>query len=221
MTDFEENQATPEAEEPTGLSAEKTPEEETPPETVSEAQPSSAPAESESRSRSLFRSAIRWTLSLLVAFSIGALVVFLLLYLPIRQELDQVSLELQEAQVQIIQMSGQIDELSAENQELDDELTTLKIQATLFNVLVDVRAASLALAVDDYAGARLSLLQAYQGVGVLEDLLGLEQRDVLNAIQDNLSEMLEVIQDDLQSAGPGLERLAYNLTQLLETLFPE
>ena len=47
------------------------------------------------------------------------------------------------------------------------------------------RGASLALAGDDYAGARLSLIQASEALDALSGLLERNQKDVLTALQQS------------------------------------
>jgi len=83
-----------------------------------------------------------------------------------------------------------------------------------------VRGASLAVAADDYAGARLSLIQASEAMDTLSGLLGTGQKDVLTAMQQSAAQALTEVKTDLKSAQPELDQLTKNLVQLENNLFP-
>jgi hypothetical protein len=86
--------------------------------------------------------------------------------------------------------------------------------------LSGVRGASLAVAADDYAGARLSLIQASEALDTLSGLLGTDQKDVLTAMQQSAAQALTEVKADLKSAQPELDQLTKNLVQLEANLFP-
>ena len=74
---------------------------------------------------------------------------------------------------------------------------------------------------DDYAGARLSLIQASEALDTLSGLLvGTDQKDVLAAMQQSAAQSLIEVKTDLKSAQPELDQLTKNLVQLEHNLFP-
>lgn len=85
--------------------------------------------------------------------------------------------------------------------------------------LSGVRGASLAVAVGDYAGARLSLTQTSAALDTLSTLLGTDHKDVLTAMQKSAALVLSDVMTDLKSAQPELDQLTKNLAQLEDSLF--
>lgn len=83
-----------------------------------------------------------------------------------------------------------------------------------------MRGASQAVAANDYAGARLSLVQASDALDVLSSLLGTDQKDVLAAMQQIAAQALTEIKNNLKAAQPELDQLTNNLVQLEDNLFP-
>ena len=90
----------------------------------------------------------------------------------------------------------------------------------LFKALSGVRGASLAVTIDDYAGARLSLIQASAALDTLSALLGTNQKDVLTIMQQSTAQALTEVKTDLKSAQPTLDMLTKNLVLLEDNLFP-
>jgi hypothetical protein len=76
------------------------------------------------------------------------------------------------------------------------------------------------VATGDYAGARLSLIQASDALNNLSGLLGTDQKDVLTAMQQSAAQALTKLKVNLSSAQPELDQLASNLVQLEANLFP-
>ncbi len=184
-----------------------------------------APERPVSRARGFLRNLLRWTLSLLIAFGLGALTVYFTLLQPTQQDLEQSLADLEAAgqeisdlEGQISDLEGQIDELNSNNQELQDKLEIMNIQLVLLDTLSEVRAASLALAADDYAGARLALDKATGSLETLSTLLEDEQSEVIAAMQESIHQAMVSMKDDFQAAIPELDRLAVNLISLKGTL---
>ncbi len=90
----------------------------------------------------------------------------------------------------------------------------------VLEALSGVRGASLAVAADDYAGARLWLIQASEALDTLPDLLGTDQKDILTPMQQSAAHALSDVQNELKSAQPYLDQLTKNLVQLEANLFP-
>ncbi|MBN2044537.1 MAG: hypothetical protein JW757_05910 [Anaerolineales bacterium] len=162
----------------------------------------------------------KWLLVGLGAFVIGALLIFFTLYNPVRQELDSANTDLENANETINTQADQITTLQAENESLQTKLDSTTLHLDVLEALSGLRGASLAVNSDDYAGARLLLIQASEAMDSLYGRLGEDQRDVFAAIQQSAAQTLSDLQDNLQSAQPELDQLINNLVQLEDNLFP-
>ncbi len=166
-------------------------------------------ARPETRLQKSMRGALRWVLVVLLAFGVGALLIAFALYLPTRQRLDKANADLEYANAAI-----------AANETLQKNLDSVTLHMVVLKALSGVRGASLAVAADDYAGARLSLIQASDALDTLSGLLGTDQKDVLTAMQQSAAQALTEVKNDLMSAQPELDQLTNNLVQLEDNLFP-
>ena len=99
-------------------------------------------------------------------------------------------------------------------------LDSARLHMYVLKALSGVRGANLALAADDYAGARLSLTQTSAALDTLSTLLGADHKDVLTAMQMSAAQALTDVKTDLKSAQPELDQLTKNLAQLEDNLFP-
>ena len=174
----------------------------------------------ETRLKMAVRRALPWVLVGLAAFGLGALLIALTLYLPARQGLGQTRADLERANATISGLGDQITTLRASNETLQDELDSATLYRHVLKALSGVSRARLAVDADDYAGARLSLIQATEALDTLSGLLGADRRDVLAAMQQSAAQALTAVQSDLKSAQPELDQLTRNLLQLEEYLFP-
>jgi hypothetical protein len=159
------------------------------------------------------RGSVRWVLVVAAAFALGGLLIALALYIPNNQKLNK-------ANATIFEKTDQITTLSNGNKTLIKNLDTASLHMYVLKALSGVRGASLAVAADDYAGARLSLIQASEALNTLSGLLGTDQKDVFNAMQQNTAKALTEVKADLKSAQPDLDLLTKNLLQLEANLFP-
>jgi hypothetical protein len=155
------------------------------------------------------RGALRWALVTSLAFVLGALLIAFALYLPARQKLNKANADLEHANATI-----------TANEALQKNLDSATLHMYVLEALAGVRGASLAVAADDYAGARLSLIQASGALDTLSGRLGTDQKDVLNAMQQSAAQALTEVKTDLKSAQPELDQLTKNLVQLEANLFP-
>ena len=175
----------------------------------------------ETRLQKAVHGGLRWVLVALLAFGLGALLIFFALYFPTRQKLDKANVDLEHANATITSKTDQITTLQTGNQTLQKKLDSATLNMTVLKALSDVRGASLAVAADDYAGARLSLIQASAALDALSGLLvGADQKDVLAAMQHSAAQALTEVKTDLKSAQPELDLLTKNLVQLEDNLFP-
>jgi hypothetical protein len=166
------------------------------------------------------RIALRWGLVSLAAFVLGGLLVAVAFYLPTRLNLDQANTGLENANATITGKTGQITTLQTGNEALHKNLDSATLHMYVLKALSGVRGASLAVAADDYAGARLSLIQASEALDMLSGLLDNDQTDVITAMQKSAAQAFSDITTDLNSAHPELVQLTKNLLQLEDNLFP-
>jgi len=174
----------------------------------------------ETRLQKFMRGALRWVLVGLLAFAAGALIITFALYVPTRQKLGIANADLEQANATITAKTDQITTLQTDNETLQKNLDSNILQMYVLDALSGARGASLAVAADDYAGARLSLIQASEALDTLSGLLGMDQKDVLTAMQQSAAQALTAVQNDLKSAQPELDQLIKNLVQLEANLFP-
>lgn len=166
------------------------------------------------------RAALRWVVLALIAFGLGALLIAITLYLPTQQKLTKANADLEQASATITGQTDQIKTLQAGNETLQKNRDSAALQLYVLKALSGVRGASLAVAVGDYAGARLSLTEASAALDTLSGLLGADHKDVLSAMQKSAAQALTGIKTDLKSAQPELDLLTKNLVQLEDNLFP-
>jgi hypothetical protein len=174
----------------------------------------------ETRLQKSVRVAWPWVLVALLAFGLGALLIAVALYFPTQQKLNTANADLEHADATISSMTDQITTLQTDNETLQKDLGSTTLHMYVLKALSGVRGASLAVAADDYAGARLSLIGASEALDTLSGLLGTDQSDVLAAMRQSAAQALTEIQADLASAPPELDLLTKNLVQLEKNLFP-
>jgi peptidoglycan hydrolase CwlO-like protein len=177
-------------------------------------------ARPETRLQKSMRGALRWVLVALLAFGLGVLLIAFALYVPTRQKLDKANADLEHANATITGKTDQITTLQTGNENLQKKLDSATLHMYVLKALSGVRGASLAVAANDYAGARLSLIQASEALDTLSGLLGTDQKDVLTAMQQSAVQALTEVKTDLKSAQPELDQLTKNLVQLQDNLFP-
>lgn len=163
---------------------------------------------------------LRWGLIILVAFALGAVLVTLVFHLPLQQEYKQVSSDLENATVEITDLTSQVDDLTAANQGLQQNLDSADLQTSITSSLAEIRAARLAIGVNDPAGARLATTQVIQSLDTLASLIDKDHIDIVTNMQEKANQANLDLQTELVSALPALEQLDNNLVSLLDTLFP-
>lgn len=177
-------------------------------------------ARHETRRQKSMRGALRWVLVALLAFGLGALSISFALYIPTRQKLDRTNADLEHANATISDSNNQITTLQTDSETLRKNLDSAMLHMYVLKALSGVRGSSLAMAADNYAGVRLSLIQASEALDTLSGLLGPDQKDVLTAMQQSVAQALAEVKTDLKSAQPELDQLTKNLVQLEDNLFP-
>jgi len=163
---------------------------------------------------------LRWGLIILVAFTLGAVLIALVFYLPLQQDHKLISTQLDDATAEVADLTNQVDTLTAQNEALQQSLDATGLQTSIASALADVREARLAINANDPAGARLAVTQAIQSLKTLTGLVDKENSDIVTNMLEKANQANIDLQTDLASALPGLEQLDKNLVSLFNTLFP-
>lgn len=163
---------------------------------------------------------LRWGLIILVAFTLGAVLVALAFYLPLQQDYKQTSTRLDSVTADVADLTDQVDELTIQNEDLQQSLDASELQSSITSALAEVRDARLAITAKDSAGARLAVTQAIQSLSALTGLVDKENTDIVTNMLEKANQANVDLQLDLTSALPGLEQLDKNLVSLFNTLFP-
>jgi hypothetical protein len=177
-------------------------------------------AKPETRLYKTMRSGFRWLMLTVVAFGLGALFIAIVLYLPMRLKLDQANADLELANVNLTSKMDQIVVLQTDKEALQRSGDSNTLHMHLLKAISGVRGARLAAAADDYAGASMSLIQVSESLGNMSGMMGMDQQDVLTAIELSTTQAMIEIKTDLRSTQPKLDQLTKNLVQLENNLFP-
>lgn len=194
----------------------------------------------ESRSRRFFRKFIRWTVGLLIVFSIGFLTALFAIYNPKVDELDQSKNNLSDAgttiseledqiaglQDQIAGLNGQIDtlnqqitDLETQNQELLAQQDGFNLHIALLKARTDVVSAQVELYEGNPAQARVLLESTSQTLTLIETLLPDDLKDVIAPLQNRLELAIGEIDENPETAIADLNILAGDLLEIENALF--
>lgn len=191
-----------------------------------------APAAREGRLRGFLRGMMRWLISLFVAFVAGVLLIFLLVYLPARQELDKTSSALKTAQATLEALSQdaagleeKLSALEAENTSMKASSEAARLHVEVAKALAEARDARLYLALLDKDGARLSLQALAQSLDEIAGLATEEYQEIADNMKQSVMEArsnLSAISGRLQTAPQpildALEQLIDHLEKMEATL---
>jgi TolA-binding protein len=172
---------------------------------------------------------LRWVLGILILMGIGFLAAILLFYVPMRDQANNLRVELNQSEQRIEALNQTIDQreqriqdlqsLETRNQELEAELQQTNLHIAILQARNDVAAARLALNEDTVAQARIALSKTSDTLDSIASLLPANQRDVVTSMQQRLDLALSGIENDQYAASSDLDVLATNLTELENTLF--
>jgi hypothetical protein len=156
-------------------------------------------------------------LGLLVVAGLGALAAIWFLYRPQADALARSQEQLEQAQQKISDLESEIVRLNSldnQNKALQADLENANQHIMILSALSQVNTARLALATEDPATARASLMNTSRTLNELANLAQPEQGEVLAAMQSRLELALEGIDNDAFAAQSDLGVLATNLERL-------
>lgn len=169
------------------------------------------------RKPSLGQRLLRWALGLLVIFSLGALVVFLWLYLPLQRQAEQRQVELQSAQQRIQELETQVADMSGlqtANEGLQTDLQQMEAHIALLTARADIATARTALLKEDPAKARLTLSKTGESLAKIEGGLPANQQPVVADLQSRLELAISEIGENDFAAESDLDVLEKGLLEL-------
>ena len=186
-----------------------------------------------SRGQRFFRKVLIWLVVFVIAFSAGMAADHFLRYKPLSEanvatqtELDQAHQDLSDLQASIDRLTilnqeagDNIAELETDKKALQDEIDITKTHLELFQVLVDVSNARVALFLEDVQEAKTYLVQTQQR---LEDLLPrIAEYDPALAqdLPQRLNLIISGLDRDTETAKIDLELITKDLLQIEEAVF--
>jgi DNA repair exonuclease SbcCD ATPase subunit len=167
------------------------------------------------------RAILRGALIVLIIFSLGALLILIGLYLPVKGQLDSASLSLEQANQTIEEQQAQIEALETAQAELESDLSSKSRYAALLDVEIEVYEARLAVMENNLSRATLSLNQAERAISRLEQQLDGQQSAVLNDLKNKLSQARSKAEGNLRSALADLVTISGDLAKLKESLLQQ
>lgn len=177
---------------------------------------------SEKPRRSIWRRLLAWLLVILIAFSLGALVVLYTLYLPERQGLEAMQADLVQANQKVAELESRVDSLSgleSKNQDLEGAMQEANLHINILKARADVATALQALAKNDPARARVALSKTGQTLDAIKELLEPGQQKTADDMQARLKLALGEIGDRAFAAESDLNVLATSLMELENAYF--
>lgn len=177
------------------------------------------------RKPSIWIRLLRGLLGILILFSLGALTVVILLYIPARRDLDeakrkaealatQASTDLQSANQEIERLST----MESDNQDLQSRLDAANLSVALLQIRLDVANAQAALADENPDKAKLALSKTDQTIQELAKLLPQAQQPAIASLQSRLKLVLDGLEEDIFAARSDLDVMANTLLELENAL---
>lgn len=167
--------------------------------------------------RSIWRRLFAGLLVLLIAFSLGALLVLYTLYLPERQGLDAMQSDLVQANQKVAELESQVgslSELAGKNEDLEGAMQEANLHINLLKARADVATALLALAKNDPTRARVALSKTKQTLDAMKGLLDPGQQKTVDDMQSRLKLALGEIGTKAFAAESDLNVLLTSLMEL-------
>ncbi|MFQ5943289.1 MAG: hypothetical protein ACE5JF_07030 [Anaerolineales bacterium] len=187
-------------------------------------EPSPLEVKEESRAGRFLRRVLRWTVALLVIFTLGVVAMEFVRVRPLADERNDLSQSLTEARTAQQDLEAELDRLvgvDAENQDLSEALLQTEARLALLNILVDVTRAQLALAQEDTVRVAAALQGTGEKLSSLRDLLGPSATTELDALRERLVLVLSEVDGDPFAAERDLEILANTLLEIEQGLAAE
>ncbi len=174
------------------------------------------------RAKGFLRKLGMWVLGLAGVFALGVGVAWFTLVRDLRTE----KADLQEQVAALEAESATIEdslraECDAEIEDIQAQADEANLQVQLVNALVDMSSARVALGQDDLVGIRAALAGTDERLASLQAGLGADGTTAVQALREQLADLLDNLGQDALSLDQDLERLTSNLLALERSLFSE
>jgi hypothetical protein len=172
--------------------------------------------------RSIWKRLLVWLLVILIAFSLGALLVLYTLYLPERQGLEAMQADLVQANQKVTELENRVGSLSgldSKNKDLEGAMQESNLHVNLLKARADVATALLALAKNDPSRARVALSKTGQTLDAMKEMLDPSQQKTVDDMQSRLKLALGEIGTKAFAAESDLNVLSTSLMELENAYF--
>ena len=159
---------------------------------------------------------LRWATVVMAIFTFGVVLMWLLQVRPKANEIKELQAELDAATTDL----DELEDVDSENRDLRDALDDAELHLTLVSILVDVNTAQLALFEENVDTAQAALVETEAKISELEDGLDNSQQDVVDSLQDRLTQVQgDLSSRDVSDAQSNLDILRSSLLALERSLF--
>ena len=186
-----------------------------------------------SRGQRFFRKVLIWLVVFVIAFSAGMAADHFLRYKPLSEaniaaqtELDQAHQDLSDLQASIDRLTilnqvagDNIAELETDKKALQDEINITKTHLELFQVLVDVSNARVALFLEDVQEAKTYLVQTQQRLEKLLPRIAEYDPALAQDLPQRLNLIISGLDRDTETAKIDLELITKDLLHIEEAVF--
>jgi hypothetical protein len=175
-----------------------------------------------SRIRRFLRSALLWAVGMVGVFALGVGATWFTQVSRYRAENDALRAEMESIR---IEAAAELESLRTQHEEEIADLRAGSAEAEshidLLNALVDLASARVALGLKDVVGVRAALAGTDDRLEALQQVQGEDGQVAVQALRDQLADVLNDLKDNLSAADKSLERLAANLLVLERSLFSD
>jgi uncharacterized protein HemX len=174
------------------------------------------------RVKGFMRKLLLWVIGLAAVFGLAVGVAWFTLVRDLRTEKDDLQSQVStlEAERATIEDSVRAD-CDARIADIQAQADEANLHVQLVNALVDVSSARVALGQDDLVGIRAALAGTDVRLASLQAGLGADGTTAVQALRDQLADLLDNLGQDALSLDQDLERLTSNLLALERSLFSD
>jgi septal ring factor EnvC (AmiA/AmiB activator) len=180
-----------------------------------------------------FRKALIWLVVIAISFSAGIATYHFLRYKPLAETLTAAQSELDQAQQDLNDLQADIDKLKTLNQEAGDEITALETEKIalqdelektithleLFQVLVDVSSARVALFLENIQEAKTYLINTQQRLDDLLPRIAEYDPALAQDMPQRLNLIISGLDRDTETAKIDLELITKDLLDIEKAVF--
>jgi hypothetical protein len=174
------------------------------------------------RAKGFLRKLLMWVLGLIGVFALGVGTAYVVMVRDLQAERDDLQSQVEAFQTEQATIEDSIRaECDAEIEDIQAQVDEANLHVQLVNALVDVSSARVALGQDDLVGIRAALAGTDDSLANLQEGLGADGTEAVQALRDQLEGLLDNLEQDSLSLDDTLERFTSYLLALERSLFSE